>query len=101
MDTAYNPFTLAGHGYVVTGTNSGIGRTVALHLLHAGATVIAVARNAEREPGGREWMLGRIPLRRLGAVEEAAGAVQFLLSDAAGYLTGTALLVDGGWEMAA
>jgi NAD(P)-dependent dehydrogenase (short-subunit alcohol dehydrogenase family) len=37
-----------------------------------------------------------VPLGRLGTAEDVAGVVLFLLSDAAGYVTGTEVLVDGG-----
>lgn len=37
-----------------------------------------------------------VPLGRLGTAEDVAGVVLFLLSDAAGYVSGTELLVDGG-----
>jgi NAD(P)-dependent dehydrogenase (short-subunit alcohol dehydrogenase family) len=38
-----------------------------------------------------------VPMRRVGRVEELDGAVSFLLSDAAGYVTGQTIAVDGGW----
>ncbi|MBZ9761072.1 glucose 1-dehydrogenase [Mesorhizobium sp. CA8] len=42
------------------------------------------------------WLTGRTPMRRWGAVEELAGAAVFLASDAASFVTGQTLLVDGG-----
>jgi NAD(P)-dependent dehydrogenase (short-subunit alcohol dehydrogenase family) len=42
-------------------------------------------------------VLRRIKLGRLGTVEDLMGAVVFLASDAAALVTGTSLLVDGGW----
>jgi NAD(P)-dependent dehydrogenase (short-subunit alcohol dehydrogenase family) len=39
----------------------------------------------------------RIPLGRLGRVEDVTGAVLYLASDASALVTGTSLLVDGGW----
>jgi 2-deoxy-D-gluconate 3-dehydrogenase len=48
------------------------------------------------EPGYRESALARIPLRRFGASEEVAGAVSYLVSPAAAYITGQTLVLDGG-----
>ena len=45
----------------------------------------------------REDTLSRIPLGRLGQVEDVTGAMLFLASAAAGLITGASLLVDGGW----
>ena len=46
-------------------------------------------------------MVGRIPLGRLGTVDDVAGAVSFLASPAASYITGHTLVVDGGFTIAA
>lgn len=42
-------------------------------------------------------VLQKIKLGRIGQVEDLMGAVQFLASDASALVTGTSLLVDGGW----
>ena len=47
-------------------------------------------------PGRRETLISRIPLGRAGEPQDLAGAVAFLASDAARYVTGQVLAVDGG-----
>lgn len=47
----------------------------------------------------KEALLGQIPLARLGAPEEIAAVVKFLVSDAAGYITGETIHVNGGMYM--
>jgi NAD(P)-dependent dehydrogenase (short-subunit alcohol dehydrogenase family) len=49
------------------------------------------------DEGFRAAVERRIPLGRLGRVEDVTGAVVYLASDAAALVTGTSLLVDGGW----
>nr|WP_087574866.1 SDR family oxidoreductase [Sphingomonas sp. CDS-1] len=49
------------------------------------------------DEGFRASVLSKIKLGRLGTVEDVMGAVVFLASDAAALVTGTSLLVDGGW----
>jgi NAD(P)-dependent dehydrogenase (short-subunit alcohol dehydrogenase family) len=44
-------------------------------------------------------VLDRTPLRRFGEPEEIGQAVVFLASDAAAYITGQTLAVDGGWSI--
>ncbi len=51
----------------------------------------------EADPVRRQTMLAKIPLGRLGRPEDVAGAVLFLVSDLAAYVTGQVLYVDGGW----
>ena len=49
------------------------------------------------DPERRAWIEGKIKLGRVGEVEDVMGAVLFLASDAAALITGTSILVDGGW----
>lgn len=48
-------------------------------------------------PGFRKQTLSKIKLGRIGQVEDLMGAVLYLASDAAAMVTGTSLVVDGGW----
>jgi NAD(P)-dependent dehydrogenase (short-subunit alcohol dehydrogenase family) len=49
------------------------------------------------DPAQREPLLARIPLYRPDTPAEIAAVVAFLASDAAGYMTGAYVPVDGGW----
>ena len=57
----------------------------------------AMTRPALADPAFRQFVQSRIALGRLGQVEDIMGAVVFLASDAAALVTGSALMVDGGW----
>ncbi len=48
-------------------------------------------------PERRKWIEDKIKLGRVGEVEDIMGAVAYLASDASALVTGTALMVDGGW----
>ena len=49
------------------------------------------------QPARVKWIEEKIKLGRVGEVEDIMGAVRFLASDASALVTGTALLIDGGW----
>ena len=49
------------------------------------------------DPDFRAWVLQKIKLGRLGRLEDIMGPVVFLASDAAALMTGSSLMVDGGW----
>jgi NAD(P)-dependent dehydrogenase (short-subunit alcohol dehydrogenase family) len=54
----------------------------------------------DADPARAERMANRAPLRRLGTVADVSSACRFLLSDEASFITGTDLVVDGGWTLA-
>jgi NAD(P)-dependent dehydrogenase (short-subunit alcohol dehydrogenase family) len=72
-------------------------RGVRVNSLHPG--FIGTQQLLERFEGGERHraMLANTPMGRLGRPEEIAGAVAFLGSEDAGYMTGTELYADGGW----
>ena len=48
-------------------------------------------------PKKRKWIEEKIKIGRIGKVEDIMGAVVYLASDASSLVTGSSLLVDGGW----
>ena len=48
-------------------------------------------------PERRAWVLSKIKLGRVGEVEDVMGPIVFLASDASALMTGTHLIIDGGW----
>ena len=97
--------------YVATKAGvAGLTRAMAFELGGLGIRVVAVAPgDIDLESDGappaenpydtlpREWWTRRAVLHRRGAPADIAGAVCFLASDEAGYITGSTLVVDGGW----
>ena len=84
----------------------GMTKSVARELAPRGITVNAVApgfietdMTEKLQDKYKEAMIAGIPMKRFGAVEEIAGVVQFLASEAANYITGQVLVVDGGLAM--
>ena len=63
----------------------------------AGIVTPILERVFARGPGWKEEMLHDVPMGRLGMPEEVAEAVVWLCSDAASFITGHALPVDGAW----
>jgi NAD(P)-dependent dehydrogenase (short-subunit alcohol dehydrogenase family) len=81
-------------------------KVLALEWSADGVTVNAVAPTFTYTPGTRERLddptfragvLARIPAGRVGTIEDIAGAVIYLASPAASLVTGTVLVIDGGW----
>jgi NAD(P)-dependent dehydrogenase (short-subunit alcohol dehydrogenase family) len=94
-------YTAAKHGVV------GLTKTAALEFAKAGIRVNAVCpgvietpmvgRLFDAVPFARDPFLDRVPAGRFGKPGEIGAAVAWLLSDAASFVTGVALPVDGGW----
>ena len=85
----------------------GLTKAIALELAPKGIRVVSVAptfietplyrQMAAARPGFAQWVMDRIPAGRLGRPEDVAAAVLFAASPAASLVTGTSLVVDGGW----
>ncbi|MFN8619409.1 MAG: SDR family oxidoreductase [Chloroflexota bacterium] len=84
----------------------GVVRSLSVEWARAGTRVNAIApgyfltRQTEgllADPAVKARVDARIPMGRLGTARDLAGAAVFLLSDAAAYITGQVLPVDGGW----
>ncbi|HEX6288647.1 MAG TPA: SDR family oxidoreductase [Herpetosiphonaceae bacterium] len=97
------------HGPAYEASKAGLSmitRSIGFELAQAGIRVNAVAPGSvasERslaEPGWSRELIGEIvPMGRAGEPEDVANVVHFLLSDAAAYLTGQVLYVDGGLSL--
>jgi 3-oxoacyl-[acyl-carrier protein] reductase len=77
----------------------GFTKTVAAEVARRGVTVNAVAPGFIETDMTKDLpaeIINAVPARRAGSPEDVAAAVRFLASDAAGYVTGTTLFVDGG-----
>jgi len=84
----------------------GLTKTLALEWATQGVTVNAICpgpfatemnRQLLNDPAKYKDFVSRIPMGRWGDLHEIAGAAVFLASDAAAFVTGSTLFVDGGW----
>lgn len=59
--------------------------------------VTDLTRPTFEDPEKRAWIMDKIKLDRVGEVEDIMGAAVFLASDASALMTGTHMMIDGGW----
>ena len=67
-----------------------------MNSVHPGGIDTAMVRHFIPDDDSMAWMGKQVPMKRPGQPEEVAEAVAFLASDAASYITGAELAVDGG-----
>jgi len=70
---------------------------IRVNYVHPGFMPPMRTSKTSADPEWRAKMLAAVPMKRAGRVEEVAHAVLFLASDEASYITGTELVVDGGY----
>jgi NAD(P)-dependent dehydrogenase (short-subunit alcohol dehydrogenase family) len=84
----------------------GLTKAMALELAPHGVRVVSIAptfvetpmtRPFMDKPGFSDWVKERIPMGRVGQPEDIASAVVYAASPAASLMTGSSLIVDGGW----
>jgi NAD(P)-dependent dehydrogenase (short-subunit alcohol dehydrogenase family) len=84
----------------------GLTRTLALELAPDNITVVSIspgpfatelAAPLAKDPVLNAQILSRVPLRRWGDPKDIGKLAQFLCSEGASYITGTDILIDGGW----
>jgi L-rhamnose 1-dehydrogenase len=96
MQTHYTP-TKAGVHSLMQSTAIALGRHgIRCNSVLPGTVLTEINKDDLADTEKRERMEARIPLGRLGQPEDLAGPIVFLASDMARYVTGAALLVDGG-----
>ena len=71
------------------------GENIRVNCIHPG--IVDTPRNRTLPPEWLQGLLDDTPLGRMAAPREIAGAVLFLLSSASSYMTGSSLVVDGGY----
>ena len=60
-------------------------------------TLTAISESFLKDRAKSEWVLGRIPMKRFGQLDDLFGPIVFLASEASNFVNGHVLLVDGGW----
>jgi len=72
---------------------------IRVNALSPGAIATPINEDVWRDPAKRDELLKLIPYGRIGETQDVAEAAAWLVSDAADYVTGTTLYVDGGMTL--
>ena len=70
---------------------------IRVNSVHPGPIVTAMTERRRSEPENYALMTSRIPMGRFGQPDEVANGVLYLASDESAYVTGSELVIDGGW----
>jgi len=70
---------------------------IRVNAIAPGAIDTPMVESTKADPKTMEATLSRIPLHRMGKPEEVSNLVLFLASDASSYMTGSTVVIDGGW----
>jgi NAD(P)-dependent dehydrogenase (short-subunit alcohol dehydrogenase family) len=97
LHMAYNASKGAGRIMTKSGAVQYARDGIRVNSVHPGFMPPMRTSTVSADPAWRKPFLDAVPLRREGRVEEVAHAVLFLASDEASYITGTELVVDGGF----
>ncbi|WP_335999221.1 SDR family NAD(P)-dependent oxidoreductase [Halorientalis halophila] len=94
-----HPYVASKHGLVGLTKSMAIdwAPDVRVNAIAPGYVATDLTEEAMENEGLRQSLLDRTPLSRFAEPEEIAGPAVFLASDAASYVTGSVLSVDGGW----
>jgi len=70
---------------------------IRVNAISPGAIETPMIDPLKKDPKAIEGMLARIPMHRVGKPEEVSNLVLFLASDKSSYMTGSTVVIDGGW----
>lgn len=70
---------------------------IRVNTISPGAIDTPMAASVKQDAKAFEGFMAKVPLRRMGRPEEISNAVLFLASDESSYMTGSVVVVDGGW----
>lgn len=97
--SSFSPYIASKHGLIGLTKAAAIeyaSRNIRVNCVAPGATRTAALHDALRTQEQLDWVVSKVPMGRLADPQEIANAAVYLLSDAASFITGATLMVDGG-----